>query len=216
MIIIIDRALVIDDSTLGAMNCLTFYLGKNCTSEQSGDFRIQFEQGFGCRELRPLDFSTSNIQLTSQLTCVPVTSSTDLCYRANLVYDGTIVDTQSNLNFSTCPVSALLLFVGSGVSYQLDGVVTASSVSHLRITTATLSCTSVIYDLSGSYQLTCIDGNVETAGLRSCVCKSHVIIIVKSRYCSYCNSLLSHSRMHGLIVHCVMYLGFDVLQFLFG
>ncbi len=106
--------------------------------------------------------------------------------------------------------------MGSGVSYQLDGVVTASSVSHLRITTATLSCTSVIYDLSGSYQLTCIDGNVETAGLRSCVCKSHVIIIVKSRYCSYCNSLLSHSRMHGLIVHCVMYLGFDVLQFLFG
>ncbi len=159
------------------MNCLTFSLGQNCASEQSGDFRIQFQQGSGvCRDLRPLDFSTSTIQLTSQSTCVPVTSSTNLCYRANLVYGETIVDTQSNLNFNACPLNDLSSFVASGVFIQLNGE-NSTNLSHL--TTATLSCTMAIYDLIGSPQITCIDGNFEPTGLRSCECKSRHVFYVQ-------------------------------------
>ena len=184
------------------MNCLTFSLGQNCASERNEDFSIQFEQGSGvCRDLRPSDFSTSNVQLTSQSTCVPVTSSTNLCYRANLVYDGTIVDTQSNVNFNACPMSALSLFMASGLSMQLNGDVTNGNVSHL--TTATLSCTSVIYDLIGSPQITCIDGTWEPTGLRSCTCKSRVYI----NY--YTTKLLSlHER--------VVIITIELFQFLFG
>ncbi len=168
----IDRALVIGGSTLRAMNCLAFSLGRNCASGRSGAFSIRFEQGSGeCRDLRSSDFSTSTIQLMLQPTRVPVISSTDLCYRANLVYDGTIVDTQSNLNCNACPMNVLSSFLASGVSMQLDGEASSNNVSHL--TTATLSCASVIEDLSGSPKITCIDGNFEPAGLRYCGCKSH-------------------------------------------
>ena len=160
------------------MNCLTFSLGQNCASKRNRDFSIQFEQGSGvCRDLRASDFSASTIHLTLQSTCVPITSSTNLCYRADLVYDGTIVDTQSNFNFSTCPVSALSLFMASGLSIQLNGDVTNGNVSHLM--TATLSCNSVIYDLIGSPQITCIDGSWEPAGLRSCMCKLRLILGTK-------------------------------------
>ncbi len=149
------------------MNCLTFSLGQNCAFEQSGNFIVRFEQGNGvCRDLVLSDFSTSTIQLMPRSTCAPVASSTNLCYRATLMYNGIIIDTQTNLNFNMCSVTALYSFLGSGVSMQLDGEVTNGNVSH--ITTATLNCTSAIYELIGSPQITCIDGNWEPAGLRSC------------------------------------------------
>ncbi len=106
---------------------------------------------------------TSTIQLVPRSVCAPVASSTTLCYRATLMYNGIIIDTQTNLNFNTCPVTTLSSFLGSGVSIQLDGEVTNGTVSHL--TTATLSC-SAIHDLIGSPQITCIDGSWEPAGLR--------------------------------------------------
>ncbi len=158
------------------MNCLTFSLGQNCASEHSGNFIIRFEQGNGvCRDLVLSDFSTFTIQLIPRSACAPVASSANLCYRATLIYNGIIIDTQTNLNFNTCPESALSSFMGSGVSMQLDGEVTNGTVSHF--TTATLSCTSAIYDLIGSPQITCIDGTWETDGLRSCTCKLHVLIL---------------------------------------
>ena len=155
------------------MNCLTFSLGQNCASEQSGNFIVRFEQGNGvCRDLVLSDFSTSTIQLMPRSACAPVTSSTNLCYRATLMYNGIIIDAQTNLNFNTCPVTALSSFIGSGVSMQLDGEVTNGNVSH--ITTATLSCTSAIFELS-SPQITCINGTWEPARLRSCTsCKLRV------------------------------------------
>ena len=159
------------------MNCLTFSLGQNCASEPSGNFIVRFEQGINgvCRDLVLSDFSISTIQLMPRSACAPVASSTNLCYRATLMYNGIIIDTQTNLNFNTCPVSALSSVMDSGVSMQLDGEVTNGTVSH--ITTATLSCTSAIYDLIGSPQITCIDGTWETDGLRSCTCKLHVLIL---------------------------------------
>ena len=169
-------AFVVDKSTLDTMNCLTFSLGQTC-SEQSGNFIVRFEQGNGvCRNLVLSDFSTSTIQLMPRLSCAPVASSTNLCYRATLMYNGIIIDTQTNLNFNTCSVSALSSFRGSGVSMQLDldGEVTNGTVSH--ITTDTLSCTSAIYELT-SPQITCIDGTWEPAGLRSCMCKLRVYSI---------------------------------------
>ena len=169
---------VVDESTLDTMDCLTFSLSQTCASEQSGNFVIQFQQGNGvCRDLHQTDFSTSTIQLMPRLACAPVASSTtNLCYRATLIYNGIIIDTQTNLNFNTCPESALSSFMGSGVSMQLnlDGEVTNGNVSHL--TTTTLSCTSPFYELK-SPQITCIDGNWEPAGLRSCTCKLHICVV---------------------------------------
>ncbi len=157
---------VVDDSTLETMNCLTFSLGQNCASEESGNFIIRFQQGNGvCRDLVLSDFSTSTIQLIPRSACVPVVSSTNLCYRATLMYNEIVIDTLTNLDFNTCPLTALFSFLASGVSSELDGEVTNGNVSH--ITTATLSC-SAIYELIGSPQITCIDGNWEPAGLRSC------------------------------------------------
>ena len=161
------------------MNCLTFSLGQNCAFEQSGNFIVRFEQGNGvCRDLVLSDFSTSTIQLMPRSACAPVASSTNLCYRATLMHNGIIIDTQTNLNFNTCPVTALSSFLTSGVSIQLDldGEVTNGNVSH--ITTATLSCTSAIYELIGSPQITCIDGTWEPAGLRSCTCKLRVYYLI--------------------------------------
>ncbi len=154
---------------MDTMNCLTFSLGQNCASEESGNFIVRFEQGNGvCQDLVPSDFSTSTIQLMPRSACAPVASSTNLCYRATLMYNGIIIDTR--FNFNTCPVNALSSFVGSGVSMEqvLDREATNGSVSH--ITTATLSCTSPFYELK-SPQITCTDGNWEPAGLRSCRCK---------------------------------------------
>ncbi len=167
---------IVDESTMETMNCLTFSLGQNCASEQSGNFIVRFDQGNGvCRDLVLSDFSTSTIQLMPQSACAPVASSTNLCYRATLMYNGIIIDTRTNLNFNTCPVTALFSFLGSGVSIQLDGEVTNGTVSH--ITTATLSCTSAIYDFTNSPQITCIDGSWEPAGLRSCTCKLRLIYL---------------------------------------
>ncbi len=158
---------MIDESTLRTMNCLTFSLGQNCASEQSGNFLIQFEQGNGlCRDLRRSDFSTSTIQLTSQSTCVPVTSSTNLCYRATLMYNGMIIDTQTNLDFAGCPVNVLDSFLADGVSYQLDGEVTSGNVSHR--TTATLSCIETFASVSGAAVVTCLDGQWNNMGIRWC------------------------------------------------
>ncbi|XP_064397532.1 uncharacterized protein LOC135344285 isoform X2 [Halichondria panicea] len=166
---------VVDNSTLETMNCLTFSLGQNCASEQSGNFIVRFEQGNGvCRNLS--DFSTSTIQLMPRSACAPVASSTNLCYHATLMYNGIIIDTQTNLNFNTCPVSALSPFMGSGVSMQLDREVTNGTVSH--ITTATLSCTLAIYELIGSPQITCLGGTWEPAGMRSCVFAVWLIVVI--------------------------------------
>ncbi len=159
------------------MNCLTFSLGQSCASEQNGNFIVRLEQGNGvCRDLVLSDFSTSTIQLMPRSACAPVASSTNLCYRATLMYNGIIIDTQTNLNFNTCPVSGLSSVMGSGVSMQqnLDGEVTNGTVSH--ITTAKLNCTGY-NDLIGLPQITCLDGTWEPAGLRSCTCKLRVYII---------------------------------------
>ncbi len=167
---------VIDESTLGTMNCLTFSLGQTCASEQSGNFVILLQQVSGvCQNVRPSDLNASTVQLTSQSTCVPVVSSTNLCYRANLMYNGMIIDTQSNLNFAGCPVSLLKSFLADGVSHQLDGEVTDGNVTHL--TTATLSCNSTVYALSNSSQITCIDGAWGSDGSISCVCKSYNVFL---------------------------------------
>ncbi len=149
------------------MNCLTFSLGQNCASEQSGNFIVRFEQGNGvCRDLRPSDFSTSTMELTSQSICVPVTSSTDLCYRTMLIYNGIIIDTQTNLDFAGCPLSVLDSFLADGVSHKLDGEVTIGNVSHL--TTASLSCTETFASVSGAAVVTCVDGQWNNTSIRWC------------------------------------------------
>ena len=165
---IVVTPFMIDESTLGTINCLTFSLGRNCASERNGNFIIQFQQGSGvCQDLRPSDFSTSNIQLMSLSTCVPVTSSANLCYRAMLMYNGRIIDTQTNLDFAGCPISVLDSFLADGVSYQLDGEVTSGNVSHL--TTATLSCSTENFaSVSGAAVVTCVDGQWNNMGIRWC------------------------------------------------
>ena len=106
---------------------------------------IKFEQlGNGvCRDLVLSDFSTSTIQLMPRSACAPVASSTNLCYRATLMYNGIIIGTYANLDFAVCPVSVLPSFLADGAS---------GNVSHR--TTATLSCTETFTSVSGAAVVT--------------------------------------------------------------
>ena len=139
----------------------------------NGDFRVQLLYAFGsCRKLRLLDYAVLTTPLSTHSSCLPVGSgSGDFCYRATLLYDNTIIDSITNLNFNTCSIADLQTFLGAGVSYQLDGVESGGSVSHL--TTATLSCSSVAQDLSGASHTICTDGVWNSTEMRSCSCKYH-------------------------------------------
>ncbi len=173
--------LIVDESTLETMTCLTFSISQNCASEQSGNFVIKFEQGNGvCRDLVLSDFSTSTIQLMPRSACAPVASSTNLCYRATLMYNGIVIGTYANRDFSGCLINVLDFFLADGVSYQLDGKVTSSNVSHL--TTATLSCTETFASVSGAAVVTCVDGQWNNTGIRwcsrSCAGKHYNVILI--------------------------------------
>ena len=137
----------------------------------NGDFLVQLLYAFGsCRKLRLSDYAVLTTPLSVHSSCLPVGSGTsDFCYRATLLYDNTIIDSNSNLNFNTCSIADLQTFLGAGVSYQLDGVESGGSVSHL--TTATLSCGSVSEDLSRTSHTTCTDGVWDSSEMRSCSCK---------------------------------------------
>ncbi len=196
------------------MNCLTLSLGQNCASEQSGNFFVKFEQGNGvCRDLVPSDFSTSTIQLMPRSTCAPVVSSTNLCYRATLMYNGIVISTYANRDFAGCAVSVLHSFLADGVSYQLDGQVTSGNVSHL--TTATLSCIETFASVSGAAVVTCVDGQWNNMGIRWCSrsCAGKVILHYNviltmcfsgRNYCHICNCDFPAdpgSRIHWCL-HC--------------
>ena len=153
-------------------NCLTVSINQDCLEDvTTGAFSIQLWYAFGiCRELRPSAFTVSTVMPSAHSTCVPVVIETEeFCYEITLMYQDTIIDTKSNLNFATCSIADLQSFLGAGVSYQLDGVESGGSVSHL--TTTTLSCSSAIHDLSGTPQTTCIDGSWSSYEMRSCSSK---------------------------------------------
>ncbi len=156
------------DEYIASRNCLTFSLGSNCATPESEHFIIQLEQGSGvCRELGPSDFASTDVPLTSQSTCVPVVSSTNLCYRATLLYNGVIIDTKSNINLNSCLVSDLKLFLTSDVSSQLDGEVTDGNVSHS--TTASLHCDGSFTSVSGGADIViCVDGQWDNTAIRWC------------------------------------------------
>ena len=110
-----------------------------------------------------------NQLLSANSSCLPVGSASrefEFCYRATILYEDTVINSITNLNFATCSIADLQSFLGAGVSYQLDGVESGGSVSHL--TTATLSCGSVSEDLSGTSHTTCTDGVWDTTEMRSC------------------------------------------------
>ena len=154
---------------MSSSNCLTVNINQDCLEDVTTEgFSIQLRYTFGnCRELHPSAYTTSTTTLSAHSTCVPVGSGTgEFCYVITLMYQDITIDTKSNLNFDTCSIAELQSFLGAGVSYQLDGV---ESVSHL--TTATLSCSSAIHDLSGTPQTTCIDGSWSSNEMRSCSSK---------------------------------------------
>ena len=144
-------------------------ISRNCFEDvTNGEFSIQLQYAFGsCKNLHPSDYTTSTTPLSAHSTCLPVGSGTgDFCYQATVMFRDTIIDTTTSLNFSTCSIAEFRSFLGAGVSYQLDGVESGGSVTHL--TTATLSCESTIQDLSGTAQTTCVDGMWSTTETRSC------------------------------------------------
>ena len=140
----------------------------NCLNITNGDFHVQLLHAFGsCRKLRLSDYAVLTTPLSVHSSCLPVGSGTGrFCYRATLLYDDTIIDSITNLNFNTCSTGDLQTFLGAGVSYQLDGVESGGNVSHL--TTATLSCGSVTEDLSGASHTICTDGVWDSTEMRSC------------------------------------------------
>ena len=157
---------------MSSSNCLTVNINQDCLEDViTGEFSIQLRYTFGnCRVLLPSAYTTSTTTLSAHSTCVPVGSGTgEFCYEITLMYRDMTIDTKSNLNFATCSIADLQSFLGAGVSYQLDGVESGGSVSHL--TTATLSCSSAIHDFSGTPQTTCIDGSWSSTKSRSCSSK---------------------------------------------
>ena len=157
---------------MSSSNCLNVNINQDCLEDvTTEEFSIQLRYAFSnCRELLPSAYTTSTTTLSAHSTCVPVGSGTgEFCYEITLMYRDTTIDTKSNLHFATCSIADLQSFLGAGVSYQLDGVESGGSVSHL--TTATLSCSSAIHDLSGTPQTTCIDGSWSSTKSRSCSSK---------------------------------------------
>ena len=59
------------------------------------------------------------------------------------MHGDTVIDSITNLNFNTCSIAELQSFLGAGVSYQLDGVESGGSVSHLWI-----SCSRLVWNIS--------------------------------------------------------------------
>ena len=143
----------------------------NCLNTTNGYFHVRLIYAFGsCRKLRLLDYAVLTTPVSTHSSCLPVGSGTgDFCYRATLLYDNTIIDSITNLNLNICSIADLHFFLGTGVSYQLDGLESGGSVSHL--TTATLSCGSVSEDLSGASYTTCTDGVWDSTEMSSCSCK---------------------------------------------
>ena len=82
------------------------------------------------------------------------------------MYQDMAIDFVTNLNFAPCSIAELQSFLGTGVSYQLDGVESGGNVSHL--TTATLTCSGSFTSLVGSSQSVCVDGQWDTAEVRVC------------------------------------------------
>ena len=134
----------------------------------NGDFRVLLLYAFGsCRKLHLSAYVMSTTPLSAHSSCLPVASGTgDFCYRATLLHGDTVIHSVTNLNFNTCSIADLQTFLGAGVSYQLDGVESGGSVSHL--TTATLSCGSVAQDISGTSHTACTNGVWDYAKMRSC------------------------------------------------
>ena len=168
---VVAYACEIDQGTVSSSNCLSVNINQDCLEDVTTEaFDTQLQYAFGnCRELQISAYTTLTTPLSAYSTCVPVGSGTgEFCYEITLMYQGTTIDTKSNLNFAPCSIADLESFLGAGVSYQL-GRVESGSVSHL--TTATLSCSSAIHDLSGTPQTTCIDGFWSSNEMRSCSSK---------------------------------------------
>ncbi len=151
-----------DNSTLSTNSCITFSLGQDCYNDNKV-FDVQLQQGSGdCQ-----DATTSMNQLTSMPICVHINTPSNLCYRANLLYNGVIIDTQTNFNFLDCSVNDIMPFISDDVIYELDGEVTNGQVFHL--TRAALNCSGNLV-LTGTPQLTCFNGNWEEAEVERRMC----------------------------------------------
>ena len=163
----------VDQGVVFSSNCLTVNINPDCLENvTTGVFSIRLQYAFGnCRELQPSAYTESTTTLSAYFTCVPVhvgNGTGEFCYQATLIYQDTVTDT--NLNFASCSIADLQPFLGPGVSYQLDGPVeSGGNVTHL--TTATLSCSSAIHDLSGTPQTTCTNGSWSFTEKRSCSSK---------------------------------------------
>ena len=154
---------------MSSSDCLTVNINQDCLEDvTTREFSIQLRYAFGiCKELRPSAFTTSTTTLSAYFTCVPVENgSEEFCFETNLLYQDTVIDTSTNLNFAECSIADLQSFLGPGVSYQLDGLESGGSVSHL--TTATLTCSGSFISLVGSSQSVCVDGQWNTAEVRVC------------------------------------------------
>ena len=162
---------VIDESSVETMqNCLTFTVGPQCASNRHFNFIVQFQQVTdNCEFVRSSDFNLTEITL-SETTCAPVFHSADLssplCYRATLTYNGVAIDTQTNLNFDSCPLSIFDSILAEGVMYQVDDEVTGGNVSHL--TTVSLYCDGSFVTVSGAANIMCVDGQWDNTAIRWC------------------------------------------------
>ena len=158
----------VDNSTV-EMSCLMVVVNEDCVENiTTGDFSVLFQKEFKSCQVQS-NFSSSMVQLTSRSTCLPFDGdvSDGWCYRVSLMYQGTVIGTQTNIDFATCLVSELESFLGVDVTYELDRLVNEDGAVH-HSTMATISCSGTFLELLGASQAVCVNGEWSDTETRLC------------------------------------------------
>ena len=149
-------------------SCLTVNVSQDCLEDISA-FSLLYEKEFGdCPSL--LEYNTTIVDLTAHSTCLPLnrTNPGDFCYRVVLQHQGNPIAVATNINSPTCSIRDLQSLLND-VNYELDSPEVNGTVVHL--TTANLSCKSLMI-LAGDVEiLRCLNGQWTPSGSVFCTCE---------------------------------------------
>ena len=169
MQLVVVSALVIDESRVDSGNCLGLSIRTECVEDVSSqDFSVSLVYVNGrCQTVDDLPNRSATETIASPSgVCIPVgtSSNVELCYRATLMYQGTVVDTKANSVRRSCPVCSLDDLLGPDAVHDLvPGMVPHSTL-------AMLSC-RLGYTFSGVSEALCTDGTWIMSGPISCTCE---------------------------------------------
>ena len=153
--------------------------GSACVeSASNGNFAVMLVYGVGiCETVDDLVITTTvNRTVSDDGVCIPVgTSSTsELCFRATLFYNGFEIQNLSNEDFRQCQLSDLQSVLSSGVTLQ-QNIADGESETARHLTKVTLACSSAVFMLTGPSQAQCVDGSWTLNASSSCSSKLNCI-----------------------------------------